>query len=323
MLDQATFPIVCITESELLQWKARGRIHLLKDRVIFANGIDDFSLFAACPALKLDDAKGRVIATLRHSALDDSRLLKGAKSKAILDLTISDISYVSAILPQHSKRLETLGLPMSSKSYEIEWDFWLLEYGAHERFHAISEIFNKIGFSINANMNVSSVKLAMRPNEPRLPEALIDKKWLNLLKKRDSILQNLRFEGHSGCSSFFSASITHVIDTENLNHQLTDDLLLPQRDTAWNFNDLSPKIIDQLKAIDQKYQHEIPTIFQITYLRIFDEIHYGEKNWGTIFNLIRYLTYSVDMENARTCFFYLLCSINVEKLRSDNLPKLF
>jgi len=323
MFDQDTFPTVCITESELLQWIARGRIHLLKDRVIFNNEGDDLSLFAACPALKLDDAKGRVIVALHHSALDDRRLLKSAKYKAVLDLVISDIESISPILPQHSKRLETLGLPISLSNYEKEWDFWLLEYGAHERFYAISEVFNKIGWTINSNLNDSSVKLAMRPNEPRLMESLIEKKWLNLLKKRDAILQSLRFEGHSGSSSFFAASIKQIIGINNTNHQLSNDIDLPKSESAWSLKDLNSEIIDQLTTLDQTFNPDIPIIFQITYLRIFDEIHYGEKNWETVFNLMRYLAYSINKETACTCLFYLLCSINVEKLRADNLPRKF
>lgn len=324
MTSQLTFPVVCISESELLQWVARGRIHLLLDRVIqdpLVEGVLDVSLFASCPVLKLDDAKGRVWVSLNKDSVNGSRAHPYAHYKNVLDLPITDIQAVGAILPQYKRRLENIQIPVSDSTLEAEWETWLTTQGAHERFCAIQQLFKQVGFELPKDLDMASVKMAMRPNHRHEEGVSGLEQWRYLLSHRDEILQKLRFEGHAGEKSFFAASIQILLEREDCLKQMPDSLFLPASEGVWQLRDLSTSVLSALQEVDNSAA--LPLLVKAAYLRSFEDLHYGEKDWVSIFNLARYIKYSIGGAHGSELLFFLLSSVPVEEIIGKKLATKF
>ncbi len=139
--------LVCIGEGELLQWLARGRLHILRDRIFVAGEVMDGTPFASCAAFKLDDAKARVIVTLKPDWSSDLSHHPDFSSKAILSLPLPTIREVAPTLPQYKRRLEATHLKIADWTAEEEWEDWLLTQGIHERHVSISDELRRIGFN--------------------------------------------------------------------------------------------------------------------------------------------------------------------------------
>ena len=105
--------VLCVTESELMQWVSRGRIHLLMDRILLPGEPRDGSLFAACSAIKLDDAKARVLVSLTPQWLVAEHFHPTFRSRKIFSLPISMVSEVAPTLSQYRRRLDAFKLKIS------------------------------------------------------------------------------------------------------------------------------------------------------------------------------------------------------------------
>jgi len=326
MTPQLTFPVVCISESELLQWVARGRIHLLLDRVIqdpLAEGVLDVSLFASCPVLKLDDAKGRVWVSLSKDSVSGSRAHPYAHYKNVLDLPITDIQAVGSILPQYKRRLENLTLPISEATLEAQWDAWIGIQGAYERYCVIQDIYRKIGFELPKNLDADAIRMAMRPKDQswETPPGLTG--WKNLIAHRDEILQKLRFDGHAGEKTFFAASVASLIKVGGAEIELPPALHMVKGEGPWEIKDISHEILNDLQRVDGQTNLELPIFIGAAYLQSFDELHYGNKNWQSIFSIARFCKYTVSDVNATELLFFTLGSLSADALLAANLPRQF
>lgn len=326
MSQETLFPIVCISESELLQWVARGRIHLLMDRVIgepSKSGCVDLSLFAACPVLKLDDAKGRVWVTLRKDVLHGGRIHPYAEAKKILDLPLDDICAVGSILPQYRRRLESIPVPLSDVTLENEWGDWLVTQGAYERHCEIVKIFRKIGFELDSELNVEAVKVAMRPHDVHTcPDGVLSE-WRQLMSHRDDLLQKLRFDGHAGEKTFLRESVLALIDKEKSGLETPEDLTLPKAEGVWGLGDITASVSEAFKEIDRTACAKLPYFVKAAYLRCFDDLYYGAKDWSSVFNLVRYVKYSIGDDLGCQLLFFLLGSTSAEEMIGKKLSSKF
>lgn len=326
MSAKLTFPIVCISESELLQWVARGRIHLLRERALGDSVQDkksDISMFAACPALKLDDAKGRVWVSLSQEVLNGSRVHPYAQSKSILDLPITDITAIGSILPQYRRRLESIPLPISEETMEDEWNAWLITQGAYERYCEIENVFKKIGFRIADGLNIESVKMAMRPHEDHDTALTNGSEWKKLISHRDELLQKLRFEGHAGEKSFLKASVQYMLALMSCDAHTAQDFDLAKNEGTWSLEDVDLNLCRAMSEIDQATNASLPIFVKAAYLRCFDDLHYGTKDWPSTFNLIRFVKYSISEQLGSELLFFLLSSTTTEEMISKNLSAQF
>lgn len=315
MTPKFTFPAVCLSESELLQWVARGRIHLLADRVMresTSQDLIDLSFFTACTVLKLDDAKGRIWVSLTSESINGSRTHPYSFSKNVLDLPLSDIRAIGSILPQHKRRLDAIDLPISDSTLEAEWNQWLLVQGAYERFCAIELFFNRIGFELTIGLDPNAVQMAMRPNDQH--DGVLNSlgQWRSLLYHRDEILQKLRFDGHAGEKSFFAASIQALLSIDKNSHMIPDALFLRGNDGAWSLKDISLTVNNALQNIEGGLG--LPHFVKAAYLRSFDDLHYGQKDWSSIFDLVRYIKYSIGHSFGSEILFFLLSSMPVDEI---------
>jgi len=58
--------LICITESELAQWVSRKNFDTLIARVLAERTEVTSDIFSTAPFLKLDDARGRVVVSLKE-----------------------------------------------------------------------------------------------------------------------------------------------------------------------------------------------------------------------------------------------------------------
>jgi len=326
MNPQLTFPVVCISESELLQWVARGRIHLLLDRVMqdpLVEGVLDVSLFASCPVLKLDDAKGRVWVSLNIDSVNGSRAHPYAHCKNVLDLPVTEIQAVGSILPQYKRRLENLTLPISDATLEAEWHAWIGIQGAYERYCVIQDIYRKIGYKLPKTLDTDAIRMAMRPKDQSSVKSSGLTAWKNLIVHRDEILQQLRFEGHAGEKTFLAASVASLIKVGGAEIELPPALNMVKGEGPWEIKDISHEILNDLQRLNAQTNLELPIFIGAAYLQSFDELHYGNKNWQSILSITRFCKYTVSDVNATELLFFILSSLSAEVLLAENLPRKF
>ena len=323
--------VACITESELMQWVARGRIHLLMDRVFLPGEAKEAALFAACSALKLDDAKARVLVSLWPDWLNADNLHPACGSKKIFSLPISFVKEVAPTLPQYRRRLEAFQLKISDWTAEEEWDQWLVQQSAHERVSALLDITFNYGvnsdfFNDGSNTLDSMARLVMRPNSHKITSTKVLENWIKIVLNRDDILHRLRFEGHSDRTSFFYASLRYVA-LHCYGHVITPIVELPHADRGWISTDISPDIDDALNNLLEDAPHcgaSNKNLFIASiYLRCFDELNYGAEDWTTVTDLIQLVRTELNDLDADLLASSLLLSYTPEKIRTLNFRALF
>ena len=313
-LDRSSL-IFCISYIELGQWIRRQRIHILADRLIEGAlkdvGSVDLSIFASSEMLKLEDAKARVLVVLREKTIADFQRHPFCIQKNVLDISRESIKGIVPILERYRKNLNEYDLPIFDYSLDKEWEEWLLWQGAHERIHVIKSFFRKIGFSekIFSGDLVglhSMTRFSFRPESVTAELPANFKNWIDLLHKRDSILQKLRVDGYCGDTRFLAASIKEFYFQNGLEKTI-DFQRLPIKivERGWMASDISESIainiaetqlkdLSSLKIFDLqtvKNEYIFSPLIVAAYLRIFDEIHYGNCDWNLIVKIIYLVIY--------------------------------
>ena len=322
--------LVCVTESELLQWQARGLIHLASSRIL-RSGSSKAPLFSLAPFVKLDDAKARVVvrfapgfrtAELAHPSFGDPN---------VLSIPWRRIQGIFPVLPQFRRRLENFNVYVEDWDLTPLWEEWLVSQGCYERLEAIQSNLRRIGFNDNSFVSDSRLLHAIVLDVVRPQSALsldIPTGWRSIFQKRDEILKKLRFEGHSDRVSFLEASVSEI---RKLNYDEADHFKfsepMPDRDSGWQFQDLSSYVLEEISrtAVDDplSMRNRISPIFGAAYLRLYDELFYGQKSWLLCFNLLRFLKYSVASQETDILTVSILASYPPEELRALDLPARF
>lgn len=322
--------LICITESELLQWRSRGLMHVAAQRI--TSGSPDASLFALAPLLKLDDAKSRVIVNLgrRFSKFEASH--PSFKHAGVLSILWSHIQSISPVIPQFKRRLDDFDLPVEDWDFSKLWDEWLVTQNCYERTEALKDFLGKLGFNstefVADTLTLSAiVRTVVRPVES-VDRLLVPQGWKTLVQSRDSILKKLRFDGHSDRTSFLGASISELVRINGA-YSSGSSLagIIDVRETGWEFQDLSGQtltVIYELSGAEPfSMKDKVSLIFGAIYLRLFDELFYGQKNWQLCFNLLRFAKYSLDSIQTDFMTAFIAASFPADELRSLNLPTKF
>jgi len=322
--------LICITESELLQWHSRGLMHIAADRI--SSGSPDASLFALAPLLKLDDAKSRVIVNLAKGFNKIDALHPSFKHAGILSISWGEIQSISPVMPQFKRRLDDFHLPIEDWDFSKLWDEWLVTQSCYERTEALKIVLGRLGFNSTEFIADSStlsaiVRTVVRPGESA-DRLLVPQGWKTLVQSRDSILKKLRFDGHSDRASFLGASILELARINGV-HPSESRLagIIDPRETGWKFQDLSSHaltVIYELSGVSPfSMKEKVSLIFGAIYLRLFDELFYGQKNWQLCFNLLRFAKYSLDSMQTDFMTAFIAASFSADELRSLNLPVRF
>lgn len=326
------FTLVCVTESELLQWQARGLIHLASSRVL-RSGMSKAPLFSLAPFVKLDDAKARVVVRLTLDFCADELIHPSFGDPIVLSIPWERIQGVSPVLPQFRRRLDSFNVSVEDWDLTPLWEEWLVSQGCYERLKAIQSILKKIGFNDNSFLSDSRflhaiIVTVVRPQSSLALSLDIPTGWRSIFQNRDEILKKLRFEGHSDRVSFLEASLSEI---RRLNDDGADLFKfsepMPDRDSGWQFQDLSSSVLSEISrtGVDDSLsmRHRISPMFGAAYLRLYDELFYGQKSWPLCFNLLRFLKYSVASQETDILTASILASYPPEELRALNLPARF
>jgi len=326
------FELVCVSESELMQWQARGQIHLASCRLLSA-GSDKASLFALAPFLKLDDAKARVVVRLLPNVSRDQLVHPSFCGQNVLTLSWEAVQSLCPVLPQFRRRLESFLVPVEDWDISTLWDDWIVTQGCYERALALQVVLGRIGFvsqSFLADLGrlFSLVNAVIRPSSIQSGSSVVPPGWLSLLMNRDEILKRLRFEGHSDRVSFLHAS---VLEISRINHQQNDesnfDALPADRDSGWELKDITESVLDAINRTGGEtplsMSRQISPILGAAYLRLYDELFYGQKSWPICFNLLRFMKYSISCQESDWLTVALFAAYPPEDLRALNLPQRF
>ena len=326
------FDLVCVTETELLQWQARGIIHMASNRVLLG-GIDKSSMFALAPFVKLDDAKARVIVRLVPNLSDEDMIHPSFRDPNVFSVHWDKIQSVCPALPQFRRRLDGFNLPIEDWDITALWDDWLVTQGCYERFQNLQDILGKIGFNnkdflADSHLLGSIVRNVVRPQSAKASSFEVPFGWHTIFQNRDEILKRLRFEGHCDRVSFLEASISEILKVNGHGAAgLKLEELISDRDSGWQFQDLSSAVLDAITRVGGdtplSMTHKISPIFGAAYMRLYDELFYGQKSWPLCLNLLRFLKYSIDSREADFLTIAILASFPPEELRALELPKLF
>jgi hypothetical protein len=154
------------------------------------------------------------------------------------------------------------------------------------------------------------------------------------------ILQKLRVDGYCGEIKFFVESIREFYLQNELNQNIDfQRLQIKNEERGWVASDISEAVCTFLTGINlNSFQH--PQSYQLpaqtnefiispltiaAYLRIFDEIHYGNCNWkliGKIIQLVKFYShgrYGLNNNGADFLLFFILCSIKTEEIGEPKL----
>ena len=96
----------------------------------------------------------------------------------------------------------------------------------------------------------------------------------------------------------------------------------------WDTSDINSEILQQFTNYDsenlQNSKFAIPPLFCIvTFLRLYDEIHNGNKDWRVVFNLLRFTKYSVSSFHADILTVALLASLKADDIYNLGLLDLY
>lgn len=326
------FDLVCVNESELMQWQARGWFHLATSRIL-RSGTNKSTLFSLAPFGKLDDAKAKVIVRLSTNFCGDSYVHPNYGDPNVLSLPWEGIQSICPALPQFKRRLDSFNLKIEDWDITALWEEWLVTQGCYERRQAMQSVLAKIGFNDNNFIKNSRVIdtiviNVVRPQSDMARSVDIPIGWRGIIQKRDEILKRLRFEGHSDRTSFLEASILEILKLNGCkanDYQLSE--LITERDFGWTYQDLGSSVLNLINntggAKPLSMTDQISPIFGAAYLRLYDELFYGRKNWFLCFNILRFLKYSVETVETDYLTAAILASFSSEDLRSLDLPARF
>ena len=333
MHDIDNLNLVCLSESELIQWQSRGSVHLAACRVIPSGVVKNAGLFALAPCSRLDDAKARIVVQLKNSWRDQSNAHPLFSDTSVLSLSLDLIEAIGPTLNQFGRRLESFDLPLAKWDVSNIWDDWLFSQGRYERVQVITQELRKLGFNSRRLLDQESfiaefIGKAMRPNGGFVFSRKLPIGWCALFEQRDQILKKLRFEGHSDRLSFLQASVKELLAINSVNATEGNyQLISIERESGWVFKDLTADIVNSILNISGpeplSMERTISPLIGAIYLRLFDELHYGEKDWTLCFNLLRHTKYSIDSEHADLLMLCILGSLTAEELNRMNLVQKF
>lgn len=322
--------LVCVTESELLQWRSRGVMHVAADRV--TSDLTNASLFALAPLLKIDDAKSRVIVNLGRNFSKREALHPSFQNAGVLSVFWSQIRGISPVIPQFKRRLEEFDLPLEEWDLSQLWNEWLVTQSCYERTETLKLVLGRLGFNstefISDGLVLSAiVRTALRPGEST-DQLSVPAGWRKLLQNRDRILKKLRFDGHSDRTSFLEASISELARVNEVDpSESVLEGFIEARESGWQFQDLSDQALQSIYKLSGaspfSMEEKVSLVFAAIYLRLFDELFYGQKSWRLCFNLLRFAKYSLDSRQADFLTAFLAAAFPSEELRGLDLPTRF
>ena len=323
--------LICITESELAQWVSRKYFDTLSARVITEQETVNRDIFSTSPYLKLDDARGRIVVCIKEDWKHTSRKISTVKNMEIITIPLDAIEEIAPTMDQYAKRLETYKLPIAKWSIEKIWDEWLINQAVSETYRATVFEINKIGCVdketiSNENLIKAIIEKSLRPNIASGKESVL-MGWEKVFEQRDEWIQALRIKGHLDSTRMLKASIEIIIDGIT-NHSLDFDLQINEEERGWEFQDVTREALEYFSKHDsadiQLQTFPTPPLFCIAaYLRLYDEIHNGNKDWRVVFNLLRFTKYSISSLHADVLTIALLGSLKAEEIYSLGLRDLY
>lgn len=323
--------LICITESELAQWTSRRYFDVLNSRILTGYGSVTSDVFFTSPYLKLDDARGRIIVNLKEDWQSLSTRINTSKNINCVSIPLNAIQEIAPTMDQYAKRLATYQLPIAQWSAEKIWDEWLVSQAVMEIHRAIASETSKVGcldrdFLSETEMINAIIKKSLRPNEISKEDSLLEG-WSEVLMRRDTWLQWLRVNGHLDNTSMLKASAEKVsTDLGYLQLNFSFDVI--NTDKGWTLQDITEEKLAEFNRHDlEKFQHSkvaSPPLFSIAaYLRMYDEIHNGGRDWRLFFNLLRFTKYSVSTKHADIIAVALLASLKPDEIYSIGLKEIY
>ena len=323
--------LICITESELAQWVSRKNFDTLSARVITEQETVTRDIFSTSPYLKLDDARGRIVVNLKDTWKHTSHRIITAKNIDVVSIPLDAIAEIAPTMDQYAKRLATYKLPIAKWSIEKIWDEWLINQAVSETYRATVFEINKIGCVdketiSNENLIKAIIEKSLRPNVASGKESVL-LGWEKVFEQRDDWIQALRIKGHLDSTRMLKASI-EIINDGITNHSLNFDLQINEEERGWEFQDVTREALEYFSKHDsariQLQTFATPPLFCIAaYLRLYDEIHNGNKDWRVVFNLLRFTKYSISSLHADVLTIALLGSLKAEEIYSLGLRDLY
>jgi hypothetical protein len=323
--------LICITESELAQWVSRKYFDTLSARVITEQENVTRDIFSTSPYLKLDDARGRIVVNLKNTWKHTSYKISTAKNIELVSIPIDAIAEIAPTMDQYAKRLETYQLSIAKWSVEKVWDEWLINQAVSETYRAAVTEINKIGCVdketiSNENLIKAIIEKSLRPNIVSDKESVLIG-WDKVFEQRDDWIHALRVNGHLDSTRMLKASI-EIINNGTTNDSIDFDLQLSDEERGWEFQDVTREALEYFSKHDsariQLQTFATPPLFCIAaYLRLYDEIHNGNKDWRVVFNLLRFTKYSVNSFHADVLTIALLGSLKAEEIYSLGLRDLY
>jgi hypothetical protein len=323
--------LICITESELAQWVSRKNFDTLSARVITEQETISRDIFSTSPYLKLDDARGRIVVNLKDTWKHTSHRIITAKNIDVVSIPLDAIAEIAPTMDQYAKRLETYKLPIAKWSIEKVWDEWLINQAVSETYRAAVAEINKIGCVdketiSNEKLIKAIIEKSLRPNIVSGKESVL-MGWEKVFEHRDDWIQALRVKGHLDSTRMLKASI-EIINDGITNNSLNFDLQINDEERGWEFQDVTAETLKHFSNLDsasiQLEAFTAPPLFCIAaYLRLYDEIHNGNKDWRVVFNLLRFTKYSVSSFHADVVTIALLSTLKAEEIYSLGLRDLY
>ena len=323
--------LICITESELAQWVSRKNFDTLSARVLIEQENITRDVFSTSPYLKLDDARGRIVVNLKDDWKHTSQKISTVENIDVITIPLDAIAEIAPTMDQYAKRLETYKLPIAKWSIEKVWDEWLINQAVSEAYRAAVTEINKIGCVdketiSNEKLIKAIIKKSLRPNMGSGEESVL-MGWEKVFEQRDDWIQALRTHGHLDSTRMFKASI-ELLSNRISNHSLDFDFQVNDEERGWEFQDVTEETLEHFSNHDsariKQENFTVPPLFcMAAYLRLYDEIHNGNKDWRVVFNLLRFTKYSVSSFHADVLTIALIGSLKAEEIYSLGLRDLY
>ena len=281
--------------------------------------------------MKLDDARGRLVINLKDDWKNLSSTVCNAKSFEVVSIPLEAIIEIAPTMDQYTKKLATYALPIAKWSIEKIWDKWLMSQAVNETYRATILEVKKIGctgkaISQNEIFLKALIEKSFRPDKVSNNESTL-MGWEKVLHHRDDWIQALRMKGHLDNTSMLNASVELIVNSV-LGKNDWPNLQIIDEERGWKFQDISAENLQQFSALDleiaQNRSTQYPPIFCVAaYLRLYDEIHNGNKDWITFLTLIRFTKYSVNSFHADIVLLALISSLKTEEIYGLGLRDLY
>jgi hypothetical protein len=288
-------------------------------------------IFSTSPYLMIDDARGRIVVSLKENWKHTSQKISTGKNIDVVLIPLDAIAEIAPSMDQYAKRLETYKLPIAKWSIEKVWDEWLISQAVSETYRAAVTEINKIGCVdketiSNEKLIKAIIKKSLRPNMGSGEESVL-MGWEKVFEQRDDWIQALRTQGHLDSTRMFKASI-ELISNSISNHSLDFDFQVNDEERGWEFQDVTEETLEHFSNHDsariKQENFTVPPLFcMAAYLRLYDEIHNGNKDWRVVFNLLRFTKYSVSSFHADVLTIALIGSLKAEEIYSLGLRDLY